>query len=228
MIAHVSASLGGLDSIHPVPRLAGLRSTYYTDRTDTPSALLGWNRVVKVVPAGDVRLASKLYKCQINRTADAEDASWYLWTDGCIRIHSLDFVADLVDDLGESGRRGAFVPHPERSTVAAEYEHVLTGLRQRNRYLTARYSIEAMETERDYFARSHDLGALPLWCGGLWLLPASTEVERFLIAWWWTVRNLNVFDQCAISPLLVESGVEPVAFKRNIYGCEFWTRFPHA
>lgn len=227
-VALVSANLGGLDPLHPLPALPGVRSTYYTDRTDEPVELLGWNRVIHVDAVGGPRLASKLYKCQIYRTADAGDAEWFLWVDACVRIRSLDFVPDLIAELGGSGRRAAFVPHPDRTTVADEYAYVIDGLRRRNRYLTARYTVEAMERERDYFARRHDLGRLPLWCGGLWLLPASFESMRFLDAWWWVVRNLNIFDQCAISPLLVESGIEPVALNHSIYANEYWERVPHA
>ncbi len=231
MLALVSANLGVLDPLHPLPPPpAGLDilSTYYTDRPAGAGDLAGWGTVARVKEfRGGPRLASKLYKCQIQHTAFGPDAEWYMWVDACVRIHSLSFVPGLVASLGGSGLRAAFVPHPDRTTVADEYEYVLSSLRRGNQYLSSRYSIDAMEAERDYFARRHNLAGLPLWCGGLWILPASAASWRFLDAWWWTVRNRNIFDQCAISPLLVESGIEPAAFKRSIYGCEFWTRVPH-
>lgn len=231
MLALVSANLGGLDPFHSLPTLPGVLSTYYTDRDVAPNDLLGWTRVERVervAAVGGPRLAGKLYKCQIHRTPYAADAEWFLWVDGCVRLHSLDWVLPQILSLGGNGRRGVFVPHPDRPTIAAEYEYVISALRRGNPYLTSRYTVEAMESERDFFAKRHNLSRLPTWCGGLWILPASPEVERFLDAWWWTVRNMNIFDQCAISPLLVEHGIEAVPLKRSIYGCEYWTRVPHA
>ena len=228
MIALVSANLGGLDPLHALPALAGVRSTYYTDRADEPIELLGWNRVVKVVPVGGPRLASKLYKCQIHRTVDAEDVTWFLWADACLRFRSLDFVAEMARAIGTDGRRAAFVPHPSRRSPGAEFEYILQGLRAGQPYLTARYTVSEIECERDYFARRHDLWKLPLWCGGLWLLARSDRTAAFLDDWWFNVRNRCILDQAVISPLLVEHGIEPVAFKRDVYRNEYWERVAHA
>jgi len=225
VIALVSANLGGLDPALALPAHPGIRATYYTDR---PATLPGWDRVVQVYAVGGPRLSAKLYKCQIQRTADAPDATWYLWADACLRFSSLDFAAGLARSIGTDGRRAAFVPHPARKSPGEEWEYVLQGVRAGHPYLAARYNVSELECERDHFARRHNIWQLPLWCGGLWMMARSERTDAFLDDWWFNVRNHCILDQAAIAPLLVEHGIQPVPIPVNIYKNQFWERVSHA
>lgn len=229
MLALVSANLGGIDPVFPLPPLSpGLRAFYYTGAAGRVPAEVAvtWTSIIPVLPGADPRYEAKFYKCQVHRLRCTAPAEHLVWSDACMRFASLAVVDEMVHLA--AGRRAVLVPHPDRATVADEYEYVLRQIARGNRYLASRYDAGALERERDHFARRHNLARLPLWCGGFWLLPRTPEVAAFLDAWWECVNTFSIFDQCAISPLLTEAGVEVAPLHVNIFSNSYFTRVPHA
>lgn len=218
----VSASIGGIDPLRTLPPLpSDVMAMFYTDARILEAAR-SWTRVRHVPPSLNSRLASKWYKCQVYRTESAESATHLVWSDACIKFNSLDFIVPLLDD------RAVFVPHPDRKSVADEYAYVLRQLAQGNPYLSRRYDSEALERERTHFAARHDLERLQLWCGGLWIVPNTPQVHAFLDAWWKVINTFSIFDQAAISPLLVEYGIEVNPLGVSIYKNDLFERVSHA
>lgn len=226
-IALVTANMGGIDPCFAPPSLPdGLDAFYYADRTCGQNPRT-WTRVLIDEATQEPRLRSKFFKCQIHRLPEVQGCRWLAWADASIEFHSLNFLIDWAHIAGETGERAVFVPHPHRQTVAEEYAYVLQKLAEGNEYLSSRYSADGLEREREHFGRSHDLSKLRLWAGGLWLLPNMPRAHAFLDAWWDCVLHYTIIDQPAISPLLAEHGIEPIAFDVPLYDNQYWTRRAH-
>ena len=221
----VCANLGGIDPIWPLPsHQVDLQSVYYTDKgldEDMPSALT-WDRFLSLPEHPNPRLAAKFYKCQIHRLDSTADAERLVWCDSAFRFSSLEFLER------DYGKCAMFVPHPDRMSVAEEYEYVLRQVEQGNPYLSARYDPGPLEAERDYFSRRHKLASLPLWCGGLWSVPRTEAAYRFLDSWWDIVQRFSILDQTSLTPLLVEAGLEVEPLDVSIYRSPWFERVHHA
>lgn len=226
MISLVTACAGGIDPALPLPaHPPGVTSIYFRDEPLPPDVAATWSKSLPIQASADPRLAAKRIKCRLPFLPEVSRAERLVWADSCMEFSDLGFLLDWADlSVGE---RAVLVPHPDRKTVAEEYEYVLGQLRARSRYLTSRYAIEPLERERDHFARSHDLSKLPLWAGGVWMFPQSYRSRLFFDSWWEVVQQFSIFDQCAISPLLVEHGIEVVSADVHLYRNAHFTRRPH-
>ena len=223
-IAFVTANMGGLDPLFSMPPCPGVDAFYYTDLSEGVPP--GWAGIF-VGDGGPRRLLAKRFKCQAHRLAEVQGCRWLAWADACFEFRSLDFLREWADLAGDDGARAVFVPHPDRATVAEEYAYVLRQLAAGNKYLGSRYSAEVLRCERAHFSRTHDLERLRLWAGGLWLFRNVPRTHAFLNAWWDCVLRFSIFDQAAISPLLADHGIQPIAFNVNLYSNQHWARRPH-
>jgi hypothetical protein len=226
-IVLVSANIGGIDPVFPLPPHPGIHAVYFTDAAPC-EAEATWDRVVRVPHSDNPRMAAKFYKCQIHRLPETRGFPWLMWSDTSARFKDLSFVPGLVQRLGRYGTRAALVPHPNRRSPAEEYQYVIDRITEGNVYLASRYTAEEMRAERDHFAKRHDLRALPLWCGGLWVFANAPRSHAFFNAWWRCVNTWAIIDQPAISPLLVEHGIRPVPIKLPLMDNRYWTRVEHA
>lgn len=230
MIALVSANFGGIDPVFALPeRPAAVSAFYFTDglAQNHTFADRTWTRTVIEPPSGNPRLRAKWFKCQIPRLGQTYTYAHMAWSDSCFRFASLDFLLDWAERVGLDGSRAVLVPHPDRKTVAEEYSYVLDEIARGNPYLASRYPARDLEREREHFGRRHDLDALPLYSGGIWLFANAPQTYEFFDAWWNTVRRFSIFDQAAITPLLVESGIEVVAAPLYLYRNPVWERVVH-
>lgn len=226
MIALATACMGGIDEAAPLPQHPGLvRSVYYCDRSLPGHVAATWSSAVLVAPDGDPRLAAKYRKCQLPRLGEVRGCAAFAWADACMEFRSLDFLEGWARLAGDE--KAVVIPHPDRGSVAEEYEYVLAQLKKGNPYLVSRYKVGPLELERDYFARRHDLSKLRLWAGGVWLFPNTSRVRDFFDAWWEIVLRFSTFDQCGFSVLLVEHQIAPVPVNLNLYRNEFFARRPH-
>lgn len=223
----VTSNLGGIDPHFPLPEVEGLDSLYFTDRPMDPHVRATWTKVVIVPEASNPRLAAKFHKCQVHRLREAQGYTHIIWADASVHFHSLDFMLDKLEELGTDGSRVAMVPHPVRNNAAAEYEYVLDQLHRRNPYLTSRYDADKLELERAHFSKYHDLRTVPLWCGGLWAIAPVGKTAAAFDIWWWVVLNFSILDQAALGPSLVESGVEVLPIKVDLYHNPHFTRVHH-
>ena len=222
-IALVTANMGGIDPPFPLPEASGVASFYYTDRPGP--APMGWTKVPVSAPENP-RLASKFFKCQIHRLPETARCAWLAWADASFQFHSLAFLPDWAPVIEED--RALFVPHPDRATVAEEYDYVLRQIAAGNPYLSARYTPGPLERERARFGSRYDLSALPLLSGGMWMLRRGERSDAFLDAWWACVNEFSVFDQAAIPPLLADHGIRPFRLGVNLYKNPHFTRVSHA
>jgi len=226
-VALVTASFGGLDPVLPLPRRKRVRAaTYcYTDQPGVKAS--GWDVIATQHPALNPRLAAKYYKCQIHRLRAVQGHKWLAWVDACLQLNDLEFLATWANLAGRE--RAVLVPHPDRKTVAEEYDYILGHLaRGSSPYLSARYDEGTLIAERNHFSREADLGHCPLWAGGVWLLPNVPRVHMFLDDWWRTVNTFSIFDQAAITPLLERHRIEVAPYDVNLFKNEHWARVPHA
>jgi hypothetical protein len=229
-IVLVTANLGGIDTAFPLPRHEGVDAVYFADFDVPPVVAATWDTVIRVSrpAAGEARLTAKHHKCQIHKPKEIAGYRYLAWADACFRFKSLTFLPELASVIGERGTRAAFIPHPDRRTVAEEYAFILDQIVRGNRYLKSRYEVEPLERERRHFAARYDLTQLRLWCGGLWLLPNSPAAWSFLNAWWDVVKAFSIFDQTAITPLLEDAGIEVIPFDVDLYNNSLWERVRHA
>jgi len=223
-IALVTANIGGMDPVFSLPPHPGIDAFYYADLMQ--EAALGWTRIF-VADGGPRRLLSKRMKCQIHRLEEVRSYRWMAWTDASFEFRSLEFLPDWARAAEAQGADAVFVPHPHRKTVAEEYAYILRLLDEGNEYLTVRYPPEPLRRERAHFAERHDLSALPMWCGGLWMVANGPRVHGFLDAWWQTVNEYSALDQAAISPLLVEHDIKAISADVDIYESPNWKRHAH-
>lgn len=226
MIALATACMGGIDEPASLPQHPGLvRSVYYCDRPLLDHVAATWSSAVLVASDDEPRLAAKYCKCQLPRLEEVRGCGAVAWADACMEFRSLEFLEDWAWLAGDE--KAVVIPHPDRTSVAEEYEYVLAQLKRGNPYLASRYKTGPLELERDYFARRHDLSKLRLWAGGVWLFPNTSRVRYFFDAWWEIVLRFSIFDQCALSALLVEHELEPAPVSLNLYRNEYFARRPH-
>ena len=227
-IALVTANMGGIDPLFALPPHPGIDALYYTDVPSLGSAASTWTRIlVPPYPASEPRLKAKFFKCQAHHLPEVRGYPWLAWADASFEFHSLEFLTEWSGFAAPDGSRAVFVPHPDRQTVAQEYGYVLRQIELGNPYLAGRYSAEALEREREFFSRIHDLEALKLWAGGLWLMANASRTHAFLDAWWNCVLRFSILDQAALSPLLMEHGIEPVGFDVDLSTNQHFTRHVH-
>lgn len=231
-IVLVTANVGAIDPPLGLPGHDGVDAIYYTD-DERAAPAVGWDLVVPVAagrgPSSSGRMEAKRYKLQLHRLDEVAggDYRYLAWADACFEFASLDFLREWAELIGGDPARGVFVPHPDRNTVAEEYDYLERQLAQGNKYLTRRYEPEPLRRERAYFGRVHDLEALPLWAGGIWMLPNTRCARTFLDSWWATVQAYSVFDQAALSPLLAEHGITVEPCRVNLYRNPWWARRAH-
>jgi len=226
-VALVSANFGSVDPLLSLPPLPeGVQALYFTDGAGVPP---GWSDVGARAYTfrEEARYRAKFYKCQIHRLDLTQGFDWFVWADSCLRFSDLSFIPKIIHELTFNGALGAFVPHPDRRTVAEEYEYVLRQIANGNPYLSRRYSAEDLKRERAHFAGEYDLGKLQLWCGGIWILANRPSVCAFLDDWWNCVNTFSIFDQAAMTPLLVRHAVDVVRFDVPLYKNQYWERVPH-
>lgn len=228
-IVLVTANLGGIDPTFPLPPHPGVDAVYFADFDVPPDVAATWDTVVRVERPenGDARLMAKYPKCQIHKLDETAGHQYLAWADACFRFTSLAFLPELAARIGENKDKAVFIPHPDRRTVAEEYAYVLDEIARGNRYLRSRYTAEPLQREREHFAARYDLTQLPLWCGGLWMLPNSPAARSFLDAWWSVVQTFSIFDQAAITPLLANAGIEVEPLDAYLYRNPMWERLPH-
>jgi hypothetical protein len=230
-IALVSANFGGIDSIEPVPRLAGVDTFYYTDeatRARTPAKdLQTWTQVlVPDYPRYDFspRLRAKYFKLQIHRLEEVRRYRWLVWIDSSINMGELDFLLQLRDSLSSQppGDRVVLVPHPHRRTVREEYEYITREMVTGNRYLKDRYEFEKLpEQIADFRRRNWNIDA-QLYCGGFWMIENSEHFHRVWDDWWDQNLRYGLMDQLPLGVLLMHHHCTVQQLKVNIYENQYW------
>jgi len=235
-IALVSASFGGVDEIKTLPFHDGIDAFFYTDevtrKNASPESLASWTKVlIPAYPRRDFgpRLASRYFKHQIHRLDEVASYRWLIWADASVQLHQVSFIAEHVAALCLLPRRKRLllIPHPERQTVRAEFEHIREEIDKGNEGARLRYANENMAEQMLWFqAHGWNIEAR-LWCGTFWMVENNEVINRCWDDWWDQQLRWGMMDQLSLPVLLEEHGCVPQSLEIDLYDNELFTKIPH-
>jgi hypothetical protein len=176
----ITANIGGIDSVKPIPQQTVEFDRVYITAEDSPYHF----------PGLDNRLKAKYFKLMTHELYQHEII---VWIDGNVQIKTGDFIEKLVACLEENYI--SISRHPVRNCIFDEAHFIITEIDKGNKYLKARYNPEAILSEINYYkSMGHPEGAGLYWCG-LFARINNKKVNRFFESVW----NDNVlrsnFDQ---------------------------------
>jgi len=179
----VSANVGGIDN-HQVIATQNKGCTYIQHR----SPIDGWSD----------RMSGKFYKTKwLSQTDDI-----VIWVDGVVNITSPDFVEWCEKQI--EGCDFCVPLHPERDTLAEEYEYILNNLHKP--YLKTRYGYEDWNGEIEAFRSGLDA---PLVNPRVFIADTRKKACKSLLSTWWElIKKYTIFDQSQLSYLLHERPIE--------------------
>lgn len=230
----ISANLGGIDTIKPLPPRSGIDAFYYTDAEIATVANRASINTWKEVIVSDrethlnARLRSRYFKHQIHRLPETKPYRWLVWADSSFLFKELDFIKDIVEKLGQlpPHDRLMLVPHPHRQTVRQEIDFVLSQIEQGNEYLRVRYGQgKTNEVIEHLTTRGFSLSDR-LWCGGFWIIENNSIINQAWDAWWAYTCRFNTQDQYFLPAAMAEYGLRPQALNVNIFANQHfeWVR----
>ena len=192
-IAIISANLGGFDA----PREHAPQNTpcdYFTFTDDNFPP-----RFNAMTP----RLQAKIPKCFGWQMVPGYD--YYLWLDGNIiltRPDSAQFFYNNCKDYDIVVFR-----HRTHPNIRQETRYTRKGVKQKARYLYARYPNEFIGELYDEIARDGDFIDDTLLMGGMFMYRDTPEIRRMFRDWWYFISRYAVQDQLSFAYVLKKSGV---------------------
>ena len=235
-VALVTANLGGIDDLHPLPDGVGFDAFYYTDVATLararPESVATWTRVVvPEYPRTDFgpRLRSRYFKCQIHRLAEVQPYRWLAWADSKFLFRDMSFVHESVQRLRAlpSHSRAMLVPHWKRKTVRQEHDYIIEQIENGSEYLRVEYLNERLKSQVEYYElRGWNVGA-KLWDAGLWLIENNSEIATCWNSWWDQNVCFGVMDQLSLPVVLENHGVHPQEFPFNPAVNRYLERISH-
>lgn len=200
MTALISANIGYIDPIHPVPdQSIGVEHHYYV-HYNLPFPLPNLNN----------RLKGKYIKIETHRFLDPEI---FCWIDGSIEILSPNYVQTQIELLGDADVLVCI--HPARPSPIAELQFILDEIALKGEgphspYLTKRYANEPIKEElkflEDYQGKIGQ--ELPLYAGGIFTRRNSEKVNLAFDEWFLLCLEFANFDQCMFSYIIHKHGLK--------------------
>lgn len=178
-------------------------TSYYTDK-NSPSRHLAFHP----------RLKSKVPKMLEWRHIDAD---WYVWLDSSVRIIS-DTITDDILALAGPNKLCLF-RHPERTSIQAEANFVLTEIGNGNPYVVSRYSGEPiMKQVNTYIQDQSFLDTSLFWMGFF----AYHSSQKALMQEWFMQNILwSVQDQISFPYVLAKSSMRYSLFPGDVFNNNF-------
>lgn len=183
-VAILTASIGNFDEIKGIPRQTIDVDYYAYFDNNLPYPLPNLNN----------RLKSKYVKIQTHRFLPGYDA--YIWIDGRVEITADVFCEEIIKGLEDNDV--AIFRHPERETIAEEYEYMQEQMRKGNSYLSSRYGNQDIETEYS-FIKSEGVEDFTLYACTIFARRNTIKVNVAFTEWWKRCIEFSYFDQTMFS-----------------------------
>jgi hypothetical protein len=223
-IALVIANFGSADDVRPLLELdPAIDAFYYTDRSPTDRRIIeSYTQIIKPnYPRHDFdsRLRSRYFKHQIHRLDEVQGYNWLAWADSSLFFYETEFIADWVQELEKKPKRDRIllIPHPQRQTVAQEFEFITEQIASGNEYLRKRYANEKMAEQMAWFESRRLATDAPLYCGGFWIVENNGFFHRILDDWWNQNLRFGLMDQLSLGVLLAFYDVSPSKLEVEIF-----------
>lgn len=193
MIALVTANIGQMDNIHPVPAQSVFHHHHYFTENNLPYPLYNLSD----------RLKGKYLKIQTHRFLQEET---FVWIDGSVEVISPFFVSMMTEPLGEYDL--VCITHPARKSPVEEYEFVLEELANggngpHSPYIMGRYAGQPIKEELEWVSKVVEADKLPLYYGGVFARNNNSKVNKAFDEWWSRVIEFSHFDQ-PLLPVMAE------------------------
>lgn len=187
-----TANFGGIDEIHtPVQQFGQFDVVFVC-----------YDEIVTKIDGFTNRMAYKFAKTNLHKKGNCD---LYIWIDGRVEIGSPEFVEYIWDMCSEFDM--GVVVHPERATLADEYDYILSNLGKE--YLAVRYKNEDWATEIEAYKDRLDaklynarLFVIVRKSNNTNVLKSNNVVNEFMTRWWEEIQKYTIFDQSQFTYLL--------------------------
>lgn len=199
-IAIVTANYGGIDDVF-VPRNQTIPFDYFCFDKDV---------VHKDFPKnGTNRQKGKWVKLNLfNILPNVYD--YIVWMDGTVHVTSSTFL-EYIDDMCHYSDIGA-VLHPERATLAEEYDYLLKNAKEP--YLETRYKDYDWASE---IKKLNDRLGAKLYNPRLFVLKNTQKARDFMEYWIFCIALTTDFDQTQFSVTIADGKRDNTYFIKELY-----------
>ena len=208
-IAIITANMGAIDLPKIQPEQSVKVDQFYYTEENSP------------YPFRDVnsRLAGKYFKMCSHKLLPECDV--YIWMDANIQIKSTHFVSFLINSLGESDI--AISKHPVRKSVYEECEFICDQIDRGNKYLSTRYTKEAMRKELEFIGE----GVENLYWCGLFIRRNKPEINQLFEEWFQGNVLYQAFDQSLFSKYAAHMNLNTFDMG-NFYDNDYYSIIKHS
>jgi hypothetical protein len=197
-ICVVSASLGGVDSVHDelhqhAPQSVEHDRFTFTDENFQPRDKSMLPRLQAKIP--------KMFAWQMHPGYD-----YYVWHDGSIVFRSPDALRFLVEEC--EGHDIVVFKHPVRPDIRQEYRYTRKGIKQKAKYMLSRFTGEFLQEQYDEILADKEFVDDSLYLGGIFIYKNTPQVQGMLKEWWYHVSRYLIQDQLAFPYVIQKSGIK--------------------
>jgi hypothetical protein len=192
-IAVLSANVGGIDEVKPLPVQSVSCDYFLYTENNLPFPLHNL----------DNRLKGKYCKINTHRFLDHDI---FIWLDGRVEITSPDFVKIMVDQLKD--HEVAISYHPFRNNPYEEIAWIQMMMEHGNKYLLSRYATEPFNEEVAFYNKEGLPKDYPLYQCGIFARRNNERVNWIFRDWWLMCLEYSNFDQSQFSYVMWKNKVK--------------------
>jgi len=184
-VAIITANIGGIDEVKPFPgqhKLEEVHQDYFCIEEHQLREVLK----KEGLDSANDRLVSRCPKFMTHKLLPGYDV--YIWLDARVQVVDKDFTGFMLDNLEEV----KIALHPDRKTIGEETEHILERLKNNDKYLLPRMSIEDIEKQKAVIGEKSDL---PIYCLRVFSRINSEKVNEFYEKIWQHCLDYGDYDQ---------------------------------
>jgi hypothetical protein len=129
---------------------------------------------------------------------------FYIWHDNSFRITTDRASEWFMNELGDAD--GAFLRHPDRTTVKAEWEYIKQAIAENSYYLTPRYNYEwGDEAIAEMYSDKEYVDNL-LIAAGAFIIRNNERTQALAKEWWYYTSRYHIADQIGLPYAIYKSG----------------------
>lgn len=140
------------------------------------------------------RLQARIPKCFGWQMVPNYDV--YIWVDSSMAITNKDTVKWFIEQLED--KDAAFFKHPDRNTIEEELNFIEKKIKEKNYYLTPRYSNEFGKEELEEIKSSDYPLNSPLIASTAFVYRNRPNVCEMLKEWWYHISRYHIVDQLGL------------------------------
>lgn len=189
-IAVINAITGGFDERKDFPAqlLKGFEhyAYYHFTENDFPVEHAGLNNRTKAL----------FFKTQMHKLIKAD---FYIWIDGKIQVDSVNFIAELISQLGNNDF--AMLKHGSRNCIYVEANYIQMMVNKGNKYLTDRYGKRNVLNQVQQYRKAGYPPNNGLHDCSIFIWRNTVFMQAFMDRWWNMIKDEITFDQTAVQYL---------------------------